>query len=317
MGYAQVFDRIKAGGVLLLDGGTGTELERRGVAMNDQAWCAMAAVTDFDTLVDVHADYIARGADVITVNAYASSRLMLEDAGYGARFEEINRRACEAALTARDRSGRDDVLIAGSVSHMIPMQQGTQNSDPVRRPGLETIGAAFAELAALQKDCGCDLLLLEMMFDPPRMALAYEGAKADRTAGLGRALGALGGRRIGCRISDGRRYSFHGDCRRDGRLAGGCGWHHAFTVGCDGTGDRYFEDSPFGTADGLSGFRIFRNAALAVSRHYRAGRFCPICPPMAAVRGADSRRLLWAWARAYRGAGSPEGGLNHAKVRSG
>ena len=178
MGYQQTFERIKAGGVLLLDGGTGTELERRGVAMNDQAWCAMAAVTDFDTLVEVHADYIARGADVITVNAYASSRLMLEDAGHGERFAEINRRSCEAALTARDRSGRDDVLIAGSVSHMIPMQQGTQNSDPARRRSLDTIGAAFAELAALQKDCGCDLLLLEMMFDPPRMALAYEGAKA-------------------------------------------------------------------------------------------------------------------------------------------
>ena len=34
--------RLADGGIVILDGGTGTELERRGAPMHDGAWCAMA-----------------------------------------------------------------------------------------------------------------------------------------------------------------------------------------------------------------------------------------------------------------------------------
>lgn len=167
-----------AGDVLILDGGTGTELERRGVPMDPQAWCGRASLGNADTLTAIHLDYINAGARLITANTYASSRLMLAAAGAADDFEEINRTAIEAAHRARRESGRDDVLVAGSLSHMCPMQGGTADPDLAREPSGEMMAAAFGELANLLRDAGCDLILLEMMYYPQRMPHALAAACA-------------------------------------------------------------------------------------------------------------------------------------------
>src|SRR5262245_39457022 len=112
-------DVLQTGGVLLLDGGTGSELRRRGVALDANVWSALASVENFDTLCGIHADYIAAGADVITTNTFATSRFVLAAAGRGEQFADINERALAAAFEARDASGRD-VAIAGSVSCLPP-----------------------------------------------------------------------------------------------------------------------------------------------------------------------------------------------------
>lgn len=177
-GYPALRERLERGEVVLLDGGTGTELERRGVAMDPGAWCGPASLSSEPVLEQVHLDYIAAGADVITANTYASSRLMLEAAGHGARFEEINRRAVAAAHRARSRSGQEHVLVAGSLSHMAPMTPGTARADPSRAPSPSQLGDAFAELAMLLADEGCDLIALEMMYLPERVGPALDAATA-------------------------------------------------------------------------------------------------------------------------------------------
>ena len=103
----------------MLDGGTGSELRRRGVRLDEAAWSGLASLTHYDVLREVHADYIAAGADVITTNTFGTTRFVLEAAGYGERFATINRRAVDAAREARDASGRD-VAIAGSMSCLPP-----------------------------------------------------------------------------------------------------------------------------------------------------------------------------------------------------
>ena len=40
--------RLASGEVILIDGATGTELERRGVPMVDKLWCGMSALTHPD-----------------------------------------------------------------------------------------------------------------------------------------------------------------------------------------------------------------------------------------------------------------------------
>ena len=72
---------LTEGSVIVLDGGTGTELERRGAAMHTGAWCAMATLTVPETLREIHEDYIRAGARVITANTFSANRLMLEPAG--------------------------------------------------------------------------------------------------------------------------------------------------------------------------------------------------------------------------------------------
>ncbi|MDZ7643555.1 MAG: homocysteine S-methyltransferase family protein [Woeseiaceae bacterium] len=105
MSYAAIERRIQRGDIIILDGGTGTELERRGVSMDPNAWCGPASLANAELLTAIHGDYIAAGADVITTNTFASSRPMLDAAGYGDRFEEINRTAVRAAERARPRAG--------------------------------------------------------------------------------------------------------------------------------------------------------------------------------------------------------------------
>ncbi|MDX1576225.1 MAG: homocysteine S-methyltransferase family protein [Kiloniellales bacterium] len=178
MSYKDLERRLAGGGIVILDGGIGTELERRGVPMDPEAWCGPASLAHLDTLEAIHRDYIAAGADIVTANTYASSRLMLEPAGLGDRFEEINRAAVRAAQQARAASGEPELAVAGSLSHMVPMAGGTARVDLARAPDAATMAAAFGELAALLAEEGCELILLEMMYHPERMPAAFAAATA-------------------------------------------------------------------------------------------------------------------------------------------
>ncbi len=176
MPYAALKKRLDDGDIVILDGATGTELQRRGVAMDPSAWCGVASLGNQALLTEIHSDYIAAGAEVITANTFASSRVVLQQAGYGDKVAEINRAAVEAALRARDAADHD-VVVAGSLSHTVYLA-----SDRVPRPAaLPTEAEAaesFHELAAILKDTGVDLLLLEMMYHPTRTPLAVEAALA-------------------------------------------------------------------------------------------------------------------------------------------
>src|ERR687890_2752298 len=107
--------RLDGGGVVLLDGAMGTELERRGVPMDNAAWSAAALITHPDTVREVHEDYVRAGADVITTNTFATARYVLEPAGMGEKLRELNVRAVTLAKEARDAAD-GWVFIAGSLS---------------------------------------------------------------------------------------------------------------------------------------------------------------------------------------------------------
>ena len=144
--------------------------------MSPDAWCGLATLDHVDVLEDVHSDFIRAGADIITANTYASSRLMLAHAGVEDLFTEINTTAVAVAHRARQASGRDEVLVAGSLSHMYPLIAGTSRPDVARAPSKTEMADAFGELAALLRREGCDLILLELMYRPDHIRLALESA---------------------------------------------------------------------------------------------------------------------------------------------
>ncbi|MGI9406178.1 MAG: homocysteine S-methyltransferase family protein [Hyphomicrobiaceae bacterium] len=178
MPYTAVKSRLDAGNIVILDGGTGTELERRGVKMNPDAWCGPATLENLDILEGIHRDYIEAGADVITANTYASSRLMLGPAGLGDTVQDTNRAADRVAIKARDKSGRSDVAVAGSLSHMMPMQSGSSASDEERMPSIAEVEEALTELATIHKEEGCDLIVLEMLYRPVHLETILRTATA-------------------------------------------------------------------------------------------------------------------------------------------
>ena len=60
-------------GLLVLDGGFGTELERRGCDVRGELWSAEALLGRPDLVEDVHAAYLEAGADCITTGSYQVS----------------------------------------------------------------------------------------------------------------------------------------------------------------------------------------------------------------------------------------------------
>lgn len=168
MRYAALKSRLDDGGIVVIDGATGTELQRRGAVMDATAWCGSAALQSARVLTDVHLDYVAAGADLITANTFATSRVILRAAGLDHRFDEINRVTLDAALAVRERY--PEAVIAGSISHMTPRR------DHHGEPDLAELADAQFELATLLKDAGVDLILLEMMFTPERLEASFRAA---------------------------------------------------------------------------------------------------------------------------------------------
>jgi homocysteine S-methyltransferase len=107
-------EALARGGALVLDGGTGSELRRRGMPLDPVVWSALAPITHYELLRAIHADYIAAGADVVTTSTFATTRFVLAAAGHGDDFAAANTRAVAAARLERPR-GRDcrlDLVLA-------------------------------------------------------------------------------------------------------------------------------------------------------------------------------------------------------------
>ncbi len=78
MSYRIIKGKIDSGEVILLDGGTGSEIERQGVRMNDVAWCGIAHMEQPGVVRQVHESYIHAGADVIIANTFGSAPHVLQ-----------------------------------------------------------------------------------------------------------------------------------------------------------------------------------------------------------------------------------------------
>ncbi|MBS37212.1 MAG: hypothetical protein CMO26_14965 [Thiotrichales bacterium] len=172
-------DKLAAGDVIVLDGATGTEIQRLGVPMHGAAWCALANKTQPDAVRQVHESYIRAGANVITANTYATSRHMLESVGLADETRDINRRAVELALEARDNvESSQPVVVAGSISHMRARIPGGFERDPRFLPTPEREAENFNEMAEILAEAGCELLLMEMMFFTEPAIAATQAAMA-------------------------------------------------------------------------------------------------------------------------------------------
>jgi homocysteine S-methyltransferase len=173
--YLRLKEKVERKELIILDGGVGTELQKRGVEM-DASWCGTASLNT-EILKQIHLDYLKAGADIITANTYASSRLMLKAAGLENNFEEINFKAIEAAKLARKENGNNNILIAGSLSHRLPIEDGAKQSNPNDYISQSKFQESCEEMAEFLKNNGCDIIILEMMYHPDRIRTVFEAAK--------------------------------------------------------------------------------------------------------------------------------------------
>ena len=164
-------DEIKGGAVIVIDGATGTELQRRGAPMHSGAWCAAATQSHPEVLHEIHADYIRCGARVVTANTFATTREVLEPNGLGGRFEALNRQAVEIAVAARDTTPSDKpVLVAGSISHTRPSGGSSGHAWSPESGDIEKFEADCTEMVAIHKAAGADVI--GIMHSKPGVTLA-------------------------------------------------------------------------------------------------------------------------------------------------
>lgn len=131
--------------IVILDGAMGTELRARGVEVPDyksSIWSALALIEAPDEVRRLHGDYIAAGADVITVNNYGVTRKLLKREGMEDRLPELTRTACALAARARDTAERPAKIAAS-----LPPLDTTYRADLVGP--FEDNLAAYREMAEL------------------------------------------------------------------------------------------------------------------------------------------------------------------------
>jgi S-methylmethionine-dependent homocysteine/selenocysteine methylase len=175
MSYENIRHKLRAGKTIILDGGTGTDIQRRGAPMSGDTWCADANLTHGDIVKAVHLDYIAQGADIITANTYATSPLTFSHIG---RVDEVNKIDAIAVAIAKQAAHGTDVCVAGSMSTMRPMQSGTDRNNLAIAWSDDELRSLFVIKAKGLKDSGVDLIMMEMMRDADYAVLACEAAIA-------------------------------------------------------------------------------------------------------------------------------------------
>ena len=168
--------RLKSGEVIIMDGGTGSELHRRGLPVSEKAWSAEAMLSHPKEIREIHEDYIRVGAEIVTANTFSTGRDVLTEAGLGERTVEINKLGVRLAREAQDRAtGGESVIIAGSMSTHSPWL------DPTVTPSYEAALADYREQSKALAEAGVDLIVVEMLV---RTLDARAAAKAAAETGL-------------------------------------------------------------------------------------------------------------------------------------
>ena len=170
MSYRIIKDKLDNGDIVLLDGGTGSEIERLGVEMNDLAWCGIAHMEQPEVVRRVHESYIHAGADLIIANTFGTAPHVIKRLGLEDNIAEINQSAVGLALEARENSG-NDVCVAASMSSMPAF-------DDFFVPISGEVRDGFVRQAELLAEAGAELFIAEMMreVDVAEMVISAAGA---------------------------------------------------------------------------------------------------------------------------------------------
>lgn len=139
----------------MLDGATGTELERRGLACTLPLWSTQALLEAPNLLEHVHSDYARAGVDCLTAATFRTQRHVLRRAGLGGRASELTGRALSLARAAA-REGRE-IWVAGSSP---PLEDCYR---PDLTPDDSTLEREHAHHCEALAEGGAELILVETM----------------------------------------------------------------------------------------------------------------------------------------------------------
>lgn len=149
-------ERLVHGAPLLIDGGLGSELDRRGVDVSLPLWSARALLDDPPALLGVHREYAEAGADIITTNTFRTQRRTLERAGIAESVSELINVAVHMAKAATTVPGCRP-YVGGSIG---PLEDCYR---PDLVPDAVALESEHAEMAEALATAGVDLIMAETM----------------------------------------------------------------------------------------------------------------------------------------------------------
>ena len=162
-----IVERLAAGDHILLDGGTGSELQRRGIEVLHgsgetrrlAAWSALANVEAAEVVRQVHTDYLRVGADAIISNSFWTGPTRMASVDLAEDWERYARAAGENAVAARDAANPDAYVFGGIAPPAISAATG-QRSDVVNL-GATGFRKEYGDQARVLASCGVDAILAE------------------------------------------------------------------------------------------------------------------------------------------------------------
>jgi 5-methyltetrahydrofolate--homocysteine methyltransferase len=168
--------------VLVLDGAMGTMLQRAGLNEADYRGDRFAdsrrdlkgnhdllCITRPTVVGDVHAAYLAAGADIIETNSFNATRISQAEYGTQDAVHEINVAAAHVARAAANAA--EDHDRPRYVAGVLGPTSGTASLSPsvddpsFRNVTFDQLASAYHEAAAGLVEGGADLLMIETVFD--------------------------------------------------------------------------------------------------------------------------------------------------------
>ncbi|WP_166829324.1 homocysteine S-methyltransferase family protein [Thalassoroseus pseudoceratinae] len=142
-------DRLRWAQPLLLDGATGTELDRRGLDLSAPLWSARSLLSHPEVVKEIHRSYVDAGADVITANTFRTHNRNVRD-------EFLNgRKMTRLAVAIGREAAGDRAYVLGSIA---PLQD-------CYRPELtlpeDVLLDEHRQMAVNLVDAGVDGILVE------------------------------------------------------------------------------------------------------------------------------------------------------------
>ena len=160
---SRFLDRLAKGPPLVADGGTGALISGAVPGLRCPEEANLRAP---ESVVAVHASYIAAGAELIETNTFAANRRKLDRVLLDDAFEEINSAGVRLAREAREVAGRD-VFVAGSIGPLGELEV----FDPAEH------GPLYAAQARVLEGRGVDLFMVETFFDLEELVVAVEAVR--------------------------------------------------------------------------------------------------------------------------------------------
>ena len=138
--------------VVLLDGAMGTVLQKKGLKPGGGP--ELLNLTDRETILAVHREYIRAGARIIYANTFGANALKLRPTGHSAA--EVITAGVSVAREAAAGTGVMVALDIGPLGELL---------EPMGTMRFETAYEYFKEMAVAGAQAGADLCVIETMTD--------------------------------------------------------------------------------------------------------------------------------------------------------